>query len=201
MTITHISETKRGRFALFSAECFLFSVDEETLVQYDLHEGSSLSDEELSSLEKLCEARRARERALRLLARRAHSEWELRQKLLQYHDEFSVDVVIQDLLEVGFLNDEEFALARAGHLAEQGRSRREIAERLRAVGVGRDDIETAQRETDVDEYNRALQVLQKSYLVKLRAGEREKVIAAMARRGFTQHDVLRALEELEQEYQ
>lgn len=146
------------------------------------------------------ELQRTRARALRLLGRRAHSAYELREKLLRYHDENSADTAIVELLEDGYLNDADYAQNRAEYLSEQGKSARDIADRLRAAGVERQVIEEVLAQSSADETDKLMRVLRKGYLEKLRRGERESVMATMARRGFSQRDVLKALEELKPEY-
>ncbi len=197
--ITRVGETKQGRFALFSEEQFLFSVDAQTLSQYDLHEGSSLEDGELSALKRCCDTRKAKDRALRLLGRRAHSRSELARKLLQYHDEYCVQAALDELAKLELLDDSGFATARAEQLSEQGRSRLEIRDRLRAAGVGREEIDDALHSPGVDDVLAALRVLRKQYVHRLDAGEREKVCIAMSRRGFSFTDIVKALEQFEQE--
>ena len=46
-TITRISRTRKGRFALFCDAGFLFSVDEETFFTEHLAEGLTLDDGQL----------------------------------------------------------------------------------------------------------------------------------------------------------
>lgn len=198
MTITRISETKRGYFALFSEDGFLFSVDDDTLSRYDLHEGSSLSNEEFSSLMQASDTRRALERAMRLLARRAHSAYELKEKLCRYHDEYSAEAALEHLTEERLIDDLDFAVGRTEYLVGQGRSRREIADRLRMAGVDRHIIEDAIGQTEIDEVDKIVSIINKKYREKL-LNEREKVMAAMARRGFSQSDILKAIRLTEQE--
>jgi len=60
---------------------------------------------------------KAQVRAFRLLARRPRSEKELRDRLLQDYNGDITDHVIQKCKDDGYLNDEEFALARTRQLA------------------------------------------------------------------------------------
>ena len=48
--ITRISQTRKGRIALFAGEEFLFSVDDETYVTRRLAEGMVLDEAELDEL-------------------------------------------------------------------------------------------------------------------------------------------------------
>ena len=50
MKITEIKMTKKGRYALFCGEEFLFSVDESTFADFGLHRDMELSDADLEQL-------------------------------------------------------------------------------------------------------------------------------------------------------
>lgn len=184
-------------YAVHSGDGYLFSLGEKAIYQYELREGSSLSDGELSFIKSKSDLQKAKERGMRLIARRAHSTGELREKLRQHHDTYTTEAVIQSLLELDLLDDAAFAQMRAEHLAESGKSLRDIRERLRGAGVDRRDIDDALNQLSVEEADVAERVLRKSYLVKLDAGEREKVFAAMARRGFEHESILKALRSIE----
>ncbi len=193
-TITGIRETKRGRFALFAGEEFLFSVDGETLLKYDLQEGSSLSEGELSSLKESSDTRKAKDQALRFLARRAHGQQELYQKLCRTQDEYSAAAALAAMVELGLMDDGQFAAQRGEMLAQKGKSSFEIRHDLLSLGV---DAETVQDTLDalgLDDENTALALLQKRYREKLLAGKKQAVIAALARRGFSQRDIFNALD-------
>lgn len=94
-----------------------------------------------------------REKALRLLEFRSHSEHELKEKLKRAG---SVDDDIEQVLdfcrEYGFVNDEAYAKRKARdlqHLKKYGRHR--IAQELRQKGISADLIDMAVGELDDDE--------------------------------------------------
>ena len=70
MEITRISRTKKGRFALFCGEEFLFSVDDETFVTEHLAEGMKLDEAGLEELRRKSDAQRAKDKAFGYLASR-----------------------------------------------------------------------------------------------------------------------------------
>ncbi|HSD93908.1 MAG TPA: regulatory protein RecX [Syntrophales bacterium] len=92
--------------------------------------------------------KRARERALRLLALRGRSRAELRKKLAERDFTKSViERVLENLVELGYLDDEAFAVNRARHLAvNRLYGDRKIEEQLREKGVAREAAKTAIRE-------------------------------------------------------
>ena len=99
-------------------------------------------------MEDQLQFKRARERALRLLALRARSRAELQKKLSQR--EFSksvIDRVLENLGELGYLDDEAFAVNRARHLAvNRLYGNRKIEEQLREKGIAREAAQAAIRE-------------------------------------------------------
>ena len=69
MRLSKITETKKGRMALFGeADEFLFSVDAETYYKYGLCEGCELDAAALAGLQAASETRRAKDKALGYLA-------------------------------------------------------------------------------------------------------------------------------------
>jgi regulatory protein len=92
--------------------------------------------------------KRARDRALRLLGLRARSRAELQKKLAER--EFSksaIDRVLENLGELGYLDDEAFAVNRARHLAvNRLYGDRKIEEQLREKGIDREAAQAAIRE-------------------------------------------------------
>ncbi len=99
-------------------------------------------------MENHLQYRRARDRALRLLTMRGRSRAELRKKLAERDFAKSiVDRVLENLGELGYLDDEAFALNRARHLAvNRLYGDRKIEEQLREKGISREAAREAIRE-------------------------------------------------------
>lgn len=199
MRINRISETKRGRFALFVEDEFLFSVDAETLALHNICEGSSISNEELSLLHADSETRKAKDAALRYLSLRAYGERELFDKLVRKFDEQSCAAAVKKMCELDLLDDCTFATEKAKGMAQRGKSTSEIKRKLVALGVDAENIQEALQQCEADDSAAALKIVQTSYMRKLRAGERQKVMAALARRGFCHKDIQYAIEQAEEE--
>jgi regulatory protein len=92
--------------------------------------------------------KRARERALRLLALRGRSRAELRKKLAERDfTKSAIERVLENLDELGYLDDEAFAINRARHLAvNRLYGNRKIEEQLREKGIDREAAKAAIRE-------------------------------------------------------
>ena len=202
-TITRISQTKRGRFALFCGDEFLFSVDSETFFSQRLEEGTALSEGELADLRDKSDTRRAKDKALVYLSLRDHAGGELYEKLCRSFDAHTAAAAVAEMDRLGLVNDEAFARRRAAWLQKQNKSRSQIARHLAEKGIGRETVRQVLDELyaagEEDEglgpdAAAALCLLQKHYGAKLAAGKRQNVMAALARRGFSAADSRAAIQ-------
>ncbi len=145
--------------------------------------------------------------AVRLLAARARSTGEIRQKLEAYgYMDDTVDMVLYKLEKEGLLDDEafacEWAATRARHQIGRGRILRELVHK----GVSRDAAERAVDALDREEGDAAALALAQKLLHRY-AGEPDakkamaKLMAAMARRGYDFESARRAVEQALEEAQ
>lgn len=186
MTIGKISETKKGRYALFDKTGeFLFSIDGETLYKNDIRTGRELDQSQLMQLQMQSDTRRAKDKALEYLSLRDHASGELYEKLCRRFDAQSSAAAVAEMQRLELIDDARFARHRAKYLAGQNKSVREIRQKLMQAGVSRQEAEQALCELEPDEAAACRAVLQKQYLRKLREGKKDNVIAALARRGFS----------------
>ena len=195
MTVTCISETKKGRFALFDEENeFLFSVDGETLHKHGIREGCALDGAALAALRFDSDTRRAKDKALRFLAVRDHASGELYQKLCRDFDEHSAAAAVAEMARLDLLDDESFACRYASQLAARGKSVRQIAMKLEEKGIDRGAAQRALESASEACEGACLALVRRSYRAKLAAGQRDKVLAALARRGFSYGEAKDAVE-------
>jgi regulatory protein len=126
-------------------------------VAAELRLGQQITQSELERLDRRDEAHRARERALRLLARRPYSAAEIARNLRRHRiDEELIQEVLTDLTEARWIDDEAFAaywveqrenfrprsrLALRQELSQKGIEREVVAEALSAI----DEAEAARR--------------------------------------------------------
>lgn len=130
----------------------------------------------------------AMEKAVALLASRARTEKEIADALRQNaYPEQTVARVMARLHEVGYLDDEDFAGQWAASRASKGLGARRIRMELRQKGVDPDTIESAISAVDEeDRMDGAMKAAQKAARGKDLSlpAERQKVLAALARRGY-----------------
>ncbi|GAB2513324.1 Regulatory protein RecX [Corynebacterium atrinae] len=175
------------------------------LDEYAAGNGPSLFDPE----EEVAKAA-VRKRALGLLDQRARSRHELTERLLQA--EFPAEVVarvVDDLAEVGLINDEDFAFewVRQRH-ARRGKSARVLDQELKEKGVDAATRGAALKQIAAnDEAAMACALAEKkARSLKVAPADRaesdkalRRIVGVLARRGFAQGMSLRiAREALEQ---
>lgn len=195
--LTRITETKRGRYALFLDDAFAFSLDEDTFAAAGLHAGDELTEPAVAELRRKSDARRALDKAMDLLALRDHAAGELYAKLCRRFDSHTAAAAVARVGELGLLNDAGFARRRAAELLRKRKSRREILQDLAAKGIDRETaadalaaLMPADGEEDPDLAS-ARALVERQYARKLAEGKTQQVMAALARRGFS-HAVIRA---------
>ena len=197
-TLTAITETKRGRYALFFDGEFAFSLDEDTFAACALHAGDELTEAEIYDLRQKSDARRALDKAMDLLALRDHAAGELYQKLCRKFDPHTAAAAVAKTGELGLLDDVGFARRRAAELLRKRKSRREILQDLAVEALRPEDAAEAGEDPDLAS---ARALVARQYARKLAEGKTQQVMAALARRGFS-HSVIKAavgeaVEELE----
>lgn len=194
--LTDITETKRGRYALFFDGEFAFSLDEGTFADADLHKDDELESWQIEDLRKKSDTRRALDKAMDLLALRDHAAGELYEKLCRKFDPHSAAAAVARAGELGLLNDEDFARRRAAELLRKRKSRREILLDLSRKGIDRDTaaaaVEALEDEEEDPDLASARALVQRQYASKLAQGKEPQVAAALARRGFS-HSVIRTV--------
>ena len=130
----------------------------------------------------------AMEKAVALLASRARTEREIADALRQNaYPEQTVARVMARLHEAGYLDDGDFAGQWAASRASKGLGARRIRMELRQKGVDPDTIESALSSVDEeDQMDGALKAARKAARGKelSQPSERQKVLAALARRGY-----------------
>ncbi len=194
--ITEIKTTKKGRYALFCSEGFLFSVDEETLLRHGLKKGSVLDGEELNLVRAASDYQRAKNKALELLGMRDHARSELVKKLRRTFDEHTSELAVERVCELGLVDDGAFARRYAEELSARGMSVRAIRAKLGEKGVEKETAEQAVSGLERTDLEILRELVQKKYLRRL-AGEGgyRLTFAALARRGFSPADIRAALGE------
>lgn len=161
--------------------------------------GTDLTDAEWESLVAKINYRKAFNKCADLLSRRDHSVKELRDKLIRTADEASADKAIERFSELGYLDDEKFARNLAEHLYKnKNYSDNHVKQELYKRGINRDIVAEIVGNSEFDAVETIISLLEKKYYNKLNAENgREKVVAALMRKGFSYGDIKSALYRIE----
>lgn len=162
---------------------------------------TKISDEEWQCLLEKINYRKAFNKCADLLSRRNHSIKELKVKLLRTVDENSANKAINRFIELGYLDDRKFAFEYTNYLVNtKNFSENHVKQELFQKGINKDIIYEVLNEFEFDNSSAIINVINKSYIRKLNTENgKEKVIAALMRKGFSYNDIKFALNNLENE--
>lgn len=139
-----------------------------------------------------------KEKALRLLEFRSHSEKELRQKLIRANAVAEdIDDTVAFLYEYGFLDDLKYACGKAKDLAafkKYGRGR--IAQELKMLGIKSEYIDEALSELEFDEAQTLLPLMEKKLKGDFEKKSIERAIRYFASKGYKYDDIKNCIETL-----
>ncbi len=194
MQITEVRRRRRSLYLLVLDGQEGPTVDVKTFDESVYKEGAFITDEGLENLLKTSEYNRARERALYLLGLRDYACRELEKKLLTEARPAIAAQVIERLVDVGLLDDERYAARMAHSLSRtKGYPKRRVAQELQRRGVDRETAGFAAEELEIADFQQALALIEKKYYNKMTdRPSRDKVMAALARRGFSFEAIRRA---------
>jgi len=187
-TVTAITAQKRNkdRVSVYLDGEYAFGL--ARIVAAWLQVGQVLSEEKIALLTSQDEVEAAYAKSLRLLNQRDHTSAEIKQYLKNHEvNESAIDEVVGRLERAGLINDERFAQNWIENRSEfRPRSRRALAFELRSRGISPDAYEAALEQTDEEEMAYRAAMKQSSKYQHLTWPEyRQKMIAFLARRGFS----------------
>lgn len=195
MKITSIKQQVKNpeRASIFVEGKYSFSLSLNELVAEKLKMGQDLTEPEQKRLKKLSEEGKLRARVLEWLLNRPRSSRELREYLYRKKVESDLAQSLSDEMAIkGYLDDERFAEWLVELRRRGGKSERAIRAELGRKGIDRELADAALVEgRDEADRLRAL-VDKKQKLARYRA-DPQKLIAYLARQGFSYDDIKRTL--------
>ena len=195
MIITEARRRRRSLYLLVLDGQEGPTVDVRTFDESAYRVGGGISEDQRDALLELSEYNRARERALYLLGLRDYACKELTKKLLTEARPEIAERVVARLADVGLLDDERYA-ERLAHSLSRSKQypKRRVAQELARRGVDRETANLAAEEIECEDFEQALALIEKKYYNKMTDRDsRQKVMAALARRGFSYEAIRRAM--------
>jgi len=184
--ITGVRE-RRGKARIWVDGEFWAEIDAEVALERGLREGVALGLEELDEARAAGERALAMNRALHFLGYRARSRTEVRDRLRRYgYGQETVEGVVGRLVELGYLDDKEFARTATREKARRYGPRRVSAD-LRRSGI---DAELAQNVVDEEfagrsELEEARSAAARRYNRGGSDAEARRVYGFLVRRGYS----------------
>lgn len=203
MQITDIQKRKGMLYAVYIDGEFAFDVDRDVFIISGYKIGSSIDQDDLCSLRKDSDFKRAKDKALYLLERRDYSKLELIKKILTTIDNESAAVAAADRMEeLGLIDDIKFAKKYADNLINvKNFSSKRIEYELIKKGIKKEDARNIIESMDVDPVDKIVLLINKKYINSLKDQKgKQRVILALQRLGYKWDDIRSALYRFEQIY-
>ncbi len=219
-TITQFTPGLRdpNRVNVFVNHHFAFSLDMSQVVNLQVKVGQKLSAERLKDLQRASEFGKLYQRALEWVLTRPHSLREtrdyLRRRQIQRNQtnkrrvreelkplpelqNEAIDLVIDRLLEKGYIDDRKFAeYFVENRFVKKGVSKKRLQIELRKKGVSEDIIDAVLQDAPRDEQAEMQKMIAKKY----RKYDKQKLLQYLVRQGFDYQDAMQAINEFHEGY-
>jgi len=197
LKITAIKQQVRrqGRYSIFVAGKYSFSLSESALLESKLASGQELTPQQIREFKQLSGDDKLYNLALRYAAMRPHSVWEMAQYLQRKSAApLLCQQILNKLSDIGLLDDAKFAEAWVANRRQlKPTSRRRLSQELRQKHVPDDIIEQALAEDDTDERATLRALVERK---KGRYPDRQKFLRYLAAQGFNYDDIRKVLEDI-----
>lgn len=200
MIISH----KQGRgkkIHLFIDDEYQITTNLDFWSEHYYKDGTQIDEEQWQELVDAINYKKAVDKCYDLLSRRDHSVKELKTKLLRTVTEIYADQAIDKMLDLGYLDDEKYALTLLNHLIENKKmSKAFIKQEMYKRGLTSEIINSTLDDIEIDNASSCAELILTKYKNKLRIeGGKDKVIAALMRKGFSYSDIKDAFNMIENE--
>lgn len=168
-------------------------LDTEIVIEKGLKPGVFIDDPDALLYES--NLKRAKSRALWYLSRGDLSEKALFDKLkgAGFGEKASAEAISR-MIELDLLDDKKYARRLVEHLNLSGHSEKEIYFKLLSKGISSDIAKETLYDTEFDEVSKIIKLLEGKYQNKINSeGGAEKVVAALARKGYSFSDIKDAI--------
>jgi regulatory protein len=164
-----------------------------------ISEGMEIDDETSIKMEDESDSIRCTSRALYYLSQSDKSVKKLKEKLIRAgFEERFVNSSIERLKELGYVNDDEYALKMARKCYEEALSYRMSIDKLVGSGISRDKAKEVCVFSHEEEQEKIKRLLNSKYSLKMGTAEDiQKTAAALGRRGFGFSDIREVLKEFD----
>jgi regulatory protein len=196
MKITAIQQQakRKDRYSIFIDGVYAFSLSEAGLIESKLASGQEIDKSELKKLKKTAGLDKAYGNALRYVAMRPRSEWELQDYFRRKGiDEDAATQIANRLRSAGLLDDGAFARAWvANRRLLKSTSKRRLKLELKQKRIAEDIIDTVLQEDETDDRQALRELIEKK---RARYPDEQKLMQYLARQGFSFDDIKASLQD------
>lgn len=196
MKITAIKQQvkQQNRYSIFVEGKYAFSLSESGLIESHLASGQEIDEKQLADLKKAAGLDKAYGNALRYVAMRPRSEWELQDYFRRKGiDEVAAKQIVERLRAVGLLDDLAFARSwLTSRRLLKSTSKRRLRLELTQKHVSEEIIGQVLEEDETDERQTLRDLIEKK---RSRYPDTQKLMHYLARQGFSFDDIKAALQE------
>ena len=199
MTVTGIADGRGKKKHIHLDGEYAFTLNEEFLFMTNVSVGCELSEDEVEKIKSDYATYRAKNRALDLLSMRAHSEKELKTKLMRKVDKENAEIAVEKMRQLGYIDDESFAKTYANELwLRKHFSRSRIKHELLFKGVSSEVADNTISELDGDERDRIRVLIEKKYLSRMATEKgRNSLFSLFVRLGYSYSDIRSVMSEFD----
>jgi regulatory protein len=196
MTITAIRQQvkRKDRYSVYVDGKYAFSLSEGALIESRLASGQEIDQGQLDELKQAAGLDKAYGNALRYVAMRPRSEWELREYFRRKQiDSDAATPIIERLKDLDLLNDANFARSWvANRRLLKSTSKRRLILELKQKHISEDIVREVLDEDQTDERDQLRALVAKK---RARYPDDQKLMQYLARQGFGFDDIKSVLAE------
>ena len=202
MLVTQITELSKSRSKVYIDQEFAFVLYKGELRLYHIKEGEEIRPEDYRTILQEVLPKRAKLRAMNLLQGREYTTSQLRTKLQQgYYPPQIIEQALDYVAGFHYIDDLRYAVDYITY-HENSRSKRRIEQDLLGKGIASSTIEEAwqswrENGGEQDEQRMIRELLMKKHFDPEAEGtdwkERQKIYAFLARKGFSQEAIRKAV--------
>ena len=191
-----VKQGKANKIHIYVDEEYRATVDSDYWYSEKYRNLKEINEEELTELLDSVSFRRAYNKGLDFLSRRPYGTKELIKKLCEKgHEKEASQKACERLIELGLLNDEEYARILANDLLERkSYSIKRIKQELAFRGIDREIVENTVDSLDNDPQKSIIILVKKKYINKLSDEKgKKRTVDALLRLGYSYSDIKNAL--------
>lgn len=201
MVVTQIVPLTTSRSKIFIDEEFAFVLYKGELRSYHIKENESVSEETVEEILHTVLPKRAKLRCMNLLQTKDYTQWQMERKLSEgYYPKPVIEEAIAYVKSYHYIDDYRYCTQYIEYQTES-RSRQRIMMDLQKKGIDKETIMQAYEELSESLSPVAEEALIQKYLQKKKYDpktadyqQRNKIYAFLARKGFEQEQIRKALD-------